>query len=229
MLNYTRAAVSACLVALLGALAPGARADGAVKTNFEVMQAVTGEVCVELVSGISSVVPTREIRLAPFGRDERYDMISNALTRVLADKGYRVYLPVTAAPGDSSPAPDTTSVATSKTTLMLEFQAIEFNLRYPKIYRSFLVGGKTVKRRGDIRLLTKLVEPANGHVVWMGEASRSYDDQFSHDDIDEVEAGLYEFTKPPRESRNWGRIVEPVVVSGIIVGLIYLFFSNQGD
>jgi len=82
---------------------------------------------------------------------------------------------------------------------------------------------------GDFRLLAKLVEPANGHVVWMAEASKSYDDQFSHDDIDEVEAGLYAFTKPPRESRNWGRIVEPVVVSGIIVGLIYLFFSNQGD
>ena len=229
MLNYTRAAVSACLVALLGALAPGARADGAVKTNFEVMQAVTGEVCVELVSGISSVVPTREIRLAPFGRDERYEMIANALTQSLADKGYRVYLPVAAAGGDSTAAPDTISVAGSETALMLEFETIEFSLRYPKIYRSYLIGGKTVQRSGDVRLLAKLVEPANGHVVWMAEAAKSYDDQFSHDDIDEVEAGLYEFTKPPRESRNWGRIVEPVVVSGIIVGLIYLFFSNQGD
>ena len=45
-----------------------------------------------------------------------------------------------------------------------------------------------------------------------------------------VEAGLYSFTKPERETKKWGRIVEPVVVSGIIVGLIYLFFSNQsGD
>ena len=229
MLNYTRAAVSACLVALLGALAPGARADGGVKTNFEVMQAVIGEVCGELVSGIPADLPTREIRLAPFGRDERYEMIANVLTRTLADKGYQVYLFAAAAGGDSTTAPDATSVAKSKTGMMLEFQTIEFSLRYPKIYRSFLVGGKTVKRSGDVRVLAKLVEPANGHVVWMAEASSSYDDQFSHDDLAEVEAGLYAFTKPPRESRNWGKIVEPVVVSGIIVGLIYLFFSNQGD
>ena len=229
MLNYRRAAVSACLIAFFGALPQLARAGGEVKTNLEVMQGLTGEVCGELVSGIPSDVPTREIRLAPFGRDERYEMIANALTRVLADKGYRVYLPVAAAGGDSTAAPDTISVAGSETALMLEFETIEFSLRYPKIYRSFLIGGKTVQRSGDVRLLAKLVEPANGHVVWMAEAAKSYDDQFSHDDIEEVEVGLYAFTKPPRESRNWGRIVEPVVVSGIIVGLIYLFFSNQGD
>ncbi len=64
---------------------------------------------------------------------------------------------------------------------------------------------------------------------WVGEAESSYEDSFPFGRISEVEDGAFAFTKPPRDGTNWGKIVEPVVVSGIIVGLIYLFFSNQTD
>ncbi len=45
----------------------------------------------------------------------------------------------------------------------------------------------------------------------------------------QVENDLFTFTKPEKKATNWSKIVEPVVVSGIIVGLIYLFFSNQSS
>lgn len=238
MFHNVRPAVLAFLVALLGAASSPARGEVRVRSNFDVMDKLALEVCGELVSKMPADLPTREIRLAPFGSDGRYELIANAFTRSLGDKGFRVYMPVPQAKADTSAAsgaaPDTVSAAGGEAAggdaaLMLEFEAIAFTLRYPEIYRSYLVGGKNVKRTAEIRVLAKLVEPQNGLVVWMSEASKSYDDQFSYDDIEEVEASLYDFTKPPHESRNWGKIVEPVVVSGIIVGLIYLFFSNQGD
>lgn len=229
MVHYVRAAVLGVLVAVLGAVFSPARGESRVKSNYDVMDKLASEVCAELISKMPADLPTREIRLAPFGRDERYEVIGNAFTRALGEKGYRAYLPVTAAKGDSSAVPDTSYVAGGGTGLRLEFETIEFSLRYPEIYRSRLFGGKNVKRSADLRVLARLVESQNGLVLWMSEASRSFGDQFSYDDIEDVEASLYEFTKPPRESRNWGKIVEPVVVSGIIVGLIYLFFSNQGD
>ena len=32
---------------------------------------------------------------------------------------------------------------------------------------------------------------------------------------------------PVRDEVKWGRFIEPVIVTGIVVGLVYLFFSNQ--
>jgi hypothetical protein len=231
MVHKLRAAVLALLVAVLGSVASPVRGETRARSNFDVMDKLSSEVCSELVAKIPADLPTREIRLAPLGRDERYDLVAKAFVRSLGEKGFRAYLPAAPAKADTAAA----GTAAADTVLgagagvRLEFETIAFTLRYPEIYRSRLVGGKNVKRAADIRVLARLVEADNGLVLWMSETSKSYADQFSYDDIDEVESSLYEFTKPPRDSRNWGRIVEPVVVSGIIIGLIYLFFSNQGD
>jgi hypothetical protein len=229
MLNLARAAVVAGLAGVLGLAFTGARGDTGVKSNLEVMRTLSSGVCDELVSGMPAGLPTRDIRLAPAGKDDRYQLIGDVLVQTLGEKGYRAYLPVVPAASDSTARPDSSSVGLGSAGLVLEFDAIEFDLRYPKIYRSFLIGGKTVKRTATVSVMAKLVEPGTGFVVWTAEASRSLDDQFAHSDIDDVEASLYSFTKPPRQSRNWGKIIEPVVVGGIIVGLIYLFFSNQGS
>jgi hypothetical protein len=228
-----RVAVLAFLVALSWIFSFPARGADRVKSNFDVMDKLASEVCAELVSQIPADLPERDIRMAAFGSDGRYELIANAFARSLSGAGYRAYMPVPAPRPDSSSASgaaaDTASATEGGAGLRLEFEAIEFTLRYPEIYRSHLVGGKVVKRAAEVRVLAKLVEPRDGLVVWMSEAASSYADQFSYGELEEVEASLYDFTKPPRESKNWGKIVEPVVVTGIIVGLIYLFFSNQGD
>jgi hypothetical protein len=207
-----------------------ANAGDPVKTNFEIMRSLTAQVADELVSGLPADSTARELWLIPSMRDERYDFIGDILMESLGAKGYRAHIPLPAAPPglpDSTASGAVSNVVEAPAGLRLEFEATDFTLRYPKISRSYLIGGKEVTRSAGVRVQVKLVNPRNGLVVWMGEASRSYNDRFPYGAIAEVEQGLYMFTKPPRHSRNWGKIIEPVVVSGIIVGLIYLFFSNQ--
>jgi TolB-like protein len=228
MLTLGRFTLALCVAALPAFVAAIPAANAQVKSNLDVARTMTLEVSEELVSGFPDSIARRDVHIAPFGSDERYEFIATMLTEALTAKGYRAHLPVRAAPTDSAaraaaPAPS------NQTGLRLDFTAIDFSLAYPKIYRSFLIGGRTVKRKADVRVFARLIDPADGLVIWTGEAARSYEDRFPHGELATVEAGLYQFTKPPRESRNWGRIVEPVVVGGIIVGLIYLFFSNQGD
>jgi hypothetical protein len=218
----------ACLLAALTAILPDVlQAKEPVTTNFEIMKALTTEISEELISGFPADAAGHEIRLSPSGTDERYEFIANVLTGTLTRNGYRAFAPMAAAPRDSLGAVWITE--TREGEFRLEFQAIDFDLRYPKVYRSYLIGGKKVKRRAEVRLLVRLVDPADGLVVWVGEASRAHDDQFSYGRIEEVEAGLYSFNKPPRSSRKWGKVIEPVAVSAIVVGLIYLFFSNQSS
>jgi hypothetical protein len=92
-----------------------------------------------------------------------------------------------------------------------------------------LVGGKKVKRRADVRVNATLSDAQTGQVLWVGEAARENADEFDMDDAARVEQGVYQFARPVVPGSGWGRLVEPVFVTGIIVGLIYLFFSNQSD
>jgi hypothetical protein len=159
------------------------------------------------------------VRLQPFGNTEEYSFIGGVFTSVLAEKGVTTYLRATAG-ADSS---------TTASTLELQFQALEFGVNYSKVFRSHLIGGKLVRRRADVRVSATLVDPRTGAVVGVDEASRDVSDQFPAGDLGRVEEGTFQFLRPAMPSSGWGRVVEPVFVSGIVVGLIYLFFSNQSD
>jgi len=113
--------------------------------------------------------------------------------------------------------------------LVLTFQNIAFGIAYPDVYRSHLVGGKHVKRRADVRVHATLTDGQSGQVLWVGEAARERQDEFDFDDSARVEQGLYQFSRPVLPGGGWGKLAEPVFVTGIVVGLIYLFFSNQSD
>jgi hypothetical protein len=192
--------------------------DAVVVSNLDLMSKLTGEAARELVESVPGDVEWSDVTLAGFTRDEQYQFTDNVFARVLTSAGHTVY--------ESGQKGSTT---VEKAPLRLEYQALNFGLSYPKIYRPYLIGGKRVKRKAEVHLLAKLIDPADGSVKWIGETSRSHEDRFPYGDLAAVEAGTFAFTKPPRSSTKWGKIVEPVVVTGIIVGLIYLFFSNQDD
>jgi hypothetical protein len=232
MLSFRRSTLVVCLlVSLTVGTWSMACADEPVATNFEILKTMIVEISDELISGFPADVANRDLVLAPAARDERYEFLTRNFTGSLTAEGFRVHEQVIENPADTTEAKNSSIYRAAGTSdLNVEFQIIDFDLRYTKIYRSFLIGGKKVKRSADIRVTVRLVDPSDGLIVWVGEAFRSHDDGFPYGEIDDVEAGLYSFTKPSRETKKWGRIAEPVVVTGIIVGLIYLFFSNQsGD
>jgi len=221
--NPYRALLCCLFVLAVVPAAPAAAEDEKVVSNLELMTRLTGEVAEELIAGIPASANMGDVLLVPHEAADHYEFMDNVITRVLTAAGHKVY--AVGAAGSHAKPPG----GTSETVLRLEYQALHFDLAYPKIYRPFLIGGKKVKRSAKVLLLAKLVDTTDQSVLWIGEAARSYDDQFSYGRLGDVEVGTFEFTKPARSSASWGKVVEPVVVSGIIIGLIYLFFSNQSE
>ncbi len=127
--------------------------------------------------------------------------------------------------------PDTALASRSSASekYVLTYQNVVFEVKYVDSHRSFVVGGKRVERHATVRMVATLTDPADGHVVWVGEAARGNDDEIDYGHALQIEQGAYAFSKPVVPSAGWGKFVEPVFVTGIIVGLIYLFFSNQSD
>ena len=225
MARSTRLSSSLAIILLcLSGLTVSAADNATVKSNLDLVSDLSNQVANDLISDFQSQLDRDPaVWLIPFGEGEIYVFLANELTAALSARKIRSY-----PPGPLS-KPDSAGAGLNRRPMKLEFQALEFNLAYLKVFRSYLIGGKQVSRRADVKVYARLLDPVDESVVWVGEASRSHKDQFPYSVRSEVEEGLFEFTKPQITPPNWGRIIEPVAVSGIIVGLVYLFYSNQSD
>jgi hypothetical protein len=206
----------ACLIVsiVVAGVTGGASAQ---ETNLDVMGELTRGAAGDIIEDLNAARGQRGVRLVGAVSTEQYRFIEGVFTSVLKERGVPVYTGAKAAEGDNG------------NVLELHYDAVEFAVMYPKVFRSYLIGGKKVRRDAVVTIVGTLIDPSTGAVLDVAEATREASDQFSHGHLGSVEQGQFEFLHPPVPSSGWTRVVEPVFVSGIIVGLIYLFFSNQSD
>jgi hypothetical protein len=209
----------AAVVVTLAAVGVGGAGAQPEASNLELMSSITEDVVRDLVASIEEARAGRGLRLVPYANTEEYRFIENVFTTVLNERGVEIYRPLGSQGQAGAP----------RDVLSLEFQATVFSVVYPKIFRSYLIGGKQVRRKADVAVVVTLVDPSSGAVLTVEQASREVSDTFSHGNLSQMEEGTFQFVRPAMPPSGWGRVVEPVFVSGIIVGLIYLFFSNQSD
>lgn len=221
----TRVAAVIAAVALMSAGVGVARA-GEPTSNLELLRSMTTEVAEEIVGQLKDDIDDHGLRLKPAATTDQYQFIGNVLATVLMKHGVSTYLEGAPSGGASGGAPVGAKEPLAD-ALDLEFQAVEFDVAYTDVYRSHLIGGKRIRRRADVMIVATLVTPGERRVLSIARAKREHEDQFAQADLAAVEQGTYEFSKSTVPPSGWTKAVEPVFVSGIIVGLIYLFFSNQ--
>ena len=250
-----RATAVTTLVAMTVSAARVYAEDKPAPTNLELLSQMTTAIAEELYGKFGPQTDGRAVRLQPYGTGEDYLFVGNVFTDVLTKHGVKTMVSTTPGavappvvgsgtapsptlipnPASASAAPDSVVAAPTEPSgglssdLVLTYQNVAFAIAYPDVYRSHLIGGKRVKRRADIRVHATLTDAKSGEVLWVGEAARESSDEFDYDDAARVEQGVYQFARPVLPGGGWGKYAEPVFVTGIIVGLIYLFFSNQSD
>jgi hypothetical protein len=214
-LNLRRSSTRVCALTVALWLFPAvAAAEDPARTNLELMTDLTSEVVNELLPHFAARLEGRAVYLKKYTVNEHYQFMNTVMARLFTDAGITTY--PNAAPTDGTPV------------VTLEYQALEYDLAYTKVYRSYLIGGKKVARKADVTILASVYDE-QGALVWTREAKRDYEDNFNYGDIDRIEEGNFQFTRPALPGGGWGKYAEPVLVTGIVVGLIYLFFSNQSD
>jgi len=240
---------------LVGSALPVLAADTPPPSNIDLLAIMTHEIVEELYTKFGPELGGRGVTLRPFAAGDDYTFVTNIFANVLTTRGVKTILPppptrplpagtnpntIDPVTGANRPASAASSVADSGTVapvtqlvaisdIVLTYQNIAFGVAYPDVYRSHLIGGKKVKRRADVRVHATATDGRTGEVLWVGEATRERNDEFDMDDAASVEQGVYPFARPVLPGGGWGKYAEPVFVTGIIVGLIYLFFSNQSD
>jgi hypothetical protein len=182
-----------------------------VPTNLGLAHAMATEVATATLAELGAVLGDC-VFVAP-----RAEHAANGILELaLAEAARRQGLQAAAGPGDCS--------------RHLEFRVLELRIAYTGVDRSALWTRKEIERHGSCVLATRLLDAASGAELAVTQKEVLMADRFPYALRELVASPTYPFTTPELSERDWSKSAEPFVVTGMIAGLIYLFFSNQsGD
>lgn len=147
------------------------------------------------------------------------DLLAERLTR----RGLTVHV------GSSPSGADTLAEASTARALpVLEYRMIELRVDYPSGRRRHYLGRKEVERVVRVHVHLRLLERTGGAVRWAGTAERARRDVVPFSLLRSLESAGFGFTRAEAEEQKWDKVLEPVIATAIVGGLIYLFYSNKG-
>jgi hypothetical protein len=97
---------------------------------------------------------------------------------------------------------------------------------YLRRIRSFPFGVKGYERLAALRASLTMIDPKTGEVVWARSSSGSAVDVVRKRDLAAAVAGSGGIN-PPVPPGGGFRLLEPLIVLGVVSGLIVLFYSNR--
>ena len=107
---------------------------------------------------------------------------------------------------------------------VLAYRVSELEFLYPSAGRKFWLGPKRVTRFGRTRIELRLEK--GEEVIWASSAEHYVSDQVPAGTLPALEGSKYEFSSPPLPQGS-GKLVEPLVIAGVVGGMIALFYTNQ--
>lgn len=200
---------------LAGALAVTLLAAGPARpetapTNYELVREAARAASAQLLAGLGDRAGEAALGLRAVGSSPGNFLVENALSGVLTAAGHEVRT-----------RPDSTGP-------VLEFEVVDIGLAYVSVHRHRLLGGRRVEREARARIFLRLLSEDRAGIVWSDQAESRLRDEVSAEQLQDLEEKTPpDYLKATLPARRWNKLVEPVVVTGILVGLIVLFFSNQ--
>lgn len=127
---------------------------------------------------------------------------------------------------DSAAAVDSSSGRlTGGSVLRLNLQVDGSGVTYVRRVGAFPLGTKGYERLAAMRANATLVDPGNGEVFWTKSSSRGATDLVRKGDVVYAASGSGRLNPPvPRGGTRW---LEPMIVVGVVAGLVVLFYSNR--
>jgi len=221
--GFVKAVCLICLVAVLGIdplLAASMQSPLGIPTNFQIIERISAETARDAIAAMGALPQETVVLLNKTKSAGSVDFVlENAFVKEMTAAGIRIAI--------EAQKKDEPAVANGN--YRLSYQIVRLSLSYPRISRSWWLGSKRVERAARADVFVQLVDLATGDIAWAKEIHKEYSDTIDHSQLKLVEEAQYDFTKPSRSEFKMAKLLEPLVVGGIVVGLVYLFFSNQSS
>jgi len=100
------------------------------------------------------------------------------------------------------------------------------SVRYTRIYRKKFWGKPLLEREAKVDLSLRAVDKKNGEMLWAGDLTALKRNMIPLSELEFVEQKGFLLGRPNRPiERGVRRWAEPIFVSGVIAGVVYLFYS----
>lgn len=171
----------------------------------EMIEVAIGEALDEMT--VPDEVESPVIFIAKEGKHDANWLVEHVLAERLLNRGFAVALD---------------STVYDESRFRLSFRILDMGI----IARSGL-RGKYAERQSRITLILKLNDELSHTVLWQDEITRVSSDRIPKKNLDLLQHSDHKFAKTELEEQSWNKFVEPMVVSTVLGGLMYLFFSNR--
>ncbi len=109
---------------------------------------------------------------------------------------------------------------------MLNLRPMELGVTYAQTRRSWLLGGKQVPRLASCEIAATLVD-SSGNVVLTVREGSVIESAVPISDIVIIENSTERWLNGELSEEESGNILEPLVVTGVVTALVYLFYSSR--
>ena len=110
--------------------------------------------------------------------------------------------------------------------LRLQVEVEGSSVSYVRRLGSFPFGTKGYERLAGMRASATLIDPVDGEVIWTRSAAKSSADVVAKRDVAYAASGSGSIN-PPVPRGGGTRWLEPMIVLGVVAGLVVLFYSNR--
>ena len=158
--------------------------------------------------------------LAPVESHPMNPLIERVMLRQLARRGISASVRRTVVPDDSL------RLVSAAGEPVLEYGVTTARVTYLRLV-GYLPGRVKIERQALIEGGLSLRNPLNSAVSWADDASFNLVDRFPRGSLAMVEDERFSELKSTPPERNFEKVLEPVVVVGVVAGLVALFFQNR--
>jgi len=197
------------------------RGPAVAPTNLE-MVAMAANTALERTLAAAPLDSGTRVVLAPAESHPLNFIMEHAALRALSKRGVSTTVRRTIVPDDS------VGLLASGGDPLLEYQLATARVTYLRMIGGYLLPSRVkVERQALVAGGLTLRDPVSSRVLWLSDTGHNFLDRFPKDQLQRVEDARYTDLKAELPVRNFGRLMEPVVVAGVVTGLVVLFFQNR--
>jgi len=204
-----------------------AAASALPKTHGAVLDSVAGMVAAELLRG-ATIPAGRAVRFtAPLAGDS-LGFLAQHVVEQLRASGAEVRLLSRRSPAEMAMGDDPGAHArVDSTDLDLHLEVRSAGVTYIRAIRKFPFGVRGYQRLASMQVGASLVDCSTREVLWARSASAQTMDEVRRADLGYAQSGSGGINPPPPRAGGGTRLLEPLIVVGVVTGLVVLFYSNR--
>ncbi len=120
----------------------------------------------------------------------------------------------------------TVSNSREENVWVLNIRPMELGVRYAQTRRSWVLGGRQVPRIASCEIAAALVDP-DGNVILTTREGAVVESTVSPSEVVVLESSTEKWVNGELSDEESGNILEPLVVTGVVTALVYLFYSSR--